>query len=478
MFVSIKNFLFRNSTPGQTLAKNTFWLFFGQITGRLVRAALIIAAARILGPESWGAFSYVMSLIAFFLIFSDLGVSAIVTRESAKDQTASYSYFATALALKLCLLALMVGIIIFGKSFLTAIPEAKILLPLVPLILILDSLRNFGFSISRATEKMQWEAFNEIITNIGITAFGFYFLLRAPTSLNLTAAYAIGTAIGLGLTIATLWQYAKTIFTSFNYRLIKPLISAALPFALASFLGAIMINTDLLMLGWLRSPAEVGFYSAAQKPVLFLYTLAALFATSLFPTITKIGLREKERARRLLEKALTVSLFLALPMGLGGTLLGKEIVAAVFGPAYAPAVATFQILMLTLIIIYPSVIVSNTLLAYNQQKKFIVFSLLGAIGNVVFNFLLIPLFGIIGCAVATIFTQLIANGFIWKQLHGVIQFSIVSRLKKIILATLMVLAIMFGLEKLNINIFIIVGGGVIAYLALLKIQKEELLNLT
>src|SRR3989344_2935660 len=119
MLERITRFLFENQTTKQTVVKNTFWLFFGQILGRLFRAALVIAAARILGPTSWGAFSYVVGLIAFLQIFADLGLNAIVTRESAKDPSQSRRYFATAFFIKIVLLGLSSAFLMIGAPYLT-----------------------------------------------------------------------------------------------------------------------------------------------------------------------------------------------------------------------------------------------------------------------------------------------------------------------------------------------------------------------
>lgn len=477
MLKKIRGFLFENQTQKQTLAKNTFWLFFGQISGRTLRAGLIIFAARLLGPESWGAFSYVMSLIAFLLILSDIGISAIVTRESAKNPGTSAEYFSTAFFLKIFLLSIGSLLLIFGAPYLTKIVEARMLLSIVTLLLIFDSIRNFGFAISRAVEHMQWEAINEIVTNIFIVTLGIYALLKSPGSASLTYAYIAGTGVGMILMIYTLRHYVAKIFTHFNYKLIKPILSSSLPFAFASFLGAIMINTDLIMLGWMRSPVEIGYYSAAQKPVLFLYTMAGLFAASLFPVLSKLSHSEhRERFRRILEKSLVASLFTALPAVLIGLPLSSGIVKLLFGQEYLPAVGSFQVLLLTLPVIFPSVIVSNSLLATNQQKKFIRFSLIGAIGNILFNFLLIPVLGIVGCSVSTFITQILANAFIWKKMDETVHFTITDKLGKILLASLISSALAIELQALGLPILITISASIVLYLVITTLLKEDTLS--
>ena len=270
-------------------------------------------------------------------------------------------------------------------------------------------------------------------------------------------------------------KYFIGLLANFNFHLIKTILSNSLPFALASFLGAIMINTDLIMLGWMRTAEEVGFYSAAQKPIQFFYTLAALFATSIFPIMTKLAEKPKEEFKNLLEKMLRISLLISMPIAIGGIILGKEITLLIYGQNYLAATAPFQILLLTLFIIPPSIIVSNSLLACGQQKKFITFSLIGAVGNITFNFLLIPLFGTAGCAFSTLITQILANAFIWNEMKQVSDFSILNKIKKILFASL-TMAVYLLLAK-SFGIPLIINGllALPVYFGSLKLLKEELI---
>src|SRR3989344_7274791 len=262
MLEKIRKLLFEDQELAKRVTQNYFWLLFGQIGGRLTRVAIVVYAARILGPASWGAFSYAMSLAAFMLIFSDVGVSAIVTKEAVRDPNLSKKYFSTALGIKLALLAAGIAILIFAAPHITKIPEAKPLLPIIAFVLLFDSLRNFGFAISRSQEKMQIEGLNEIATNFFISILGFAALFLYQTSKALTVSYAVAVTLGFFLITLQLKDYFKNALGNFDQTLIKPILKTAWPFALASSLGAIMINTDTILIGWLKPAAAVGWNSA------------------------------------------------------------------------------------------------------------------------------------------------------------------------------------------------------------------------
>ena len=420
MLTKIKNLLFENQNFRQKIIKNTFWLFSGQLIGRLIRVLIVIYAARILGPASWGAFSYAMSLAAFMLIFSDIGVSAIVTKESARNPELRQKYFSTALVIKSFLLAAGMLILLLGAPYLTKIEEAKILIPIISFVLLFDSLRNFGFAISRSEEKMEIEGINEIATNFFISVFGFAALYLEPTSRALAISYAAAVGIGFFLIAFKLRKYFKSLSSHFDASLLKPILKTAWPFALASSLGAIMINTDTIIIGWLLEPAEVGFYSAAQRPVQLLYVLPSLFAASLFPSLSRLAKEKTGEFKSVLSNALKIAIFSSIPVTLIGIIWGGEIINLLFGADYLNAIPAFKILMATILIIFPAAIITNATLALDQQKNFIAFSAIGVFGNIILNILLIPSYGIAGCAAATVITQIIANSFTWHRLKKVL----------------------------------------------------------
>ena len=118
----LKRFLFHNQNTAQTIAKNTFWLSFGEITGRFLRVAIIFYAARVLGVAGYGTFSYMTNLAGLVTIFSDVGLSGVLIREVAKDKEKRMALFSTSLVLKMALLLLSLFFIVFGTPLLTTSP--------------------------------------------------------------------------------------------------------------------------------------------------------------------------------------------------------------------------------------------------------------------------------------------------------------------------------------------------------------------
>ncbi len=422
--MSILAWLTENRTPRQTIAKNTFWLAAGQVGSRLLRAAIVIYAARTLGAGSWGAFAYALGIVTFLTVFSDIGINGIITREAARSPALRDRYLASAFALKLVLIALLTAAAALTLPYLTKIAEARALLPILLFVFAFDTLRDLGSAFARALEQMQIEALAGILTNAAIVFLGFLFLALAPTSAALAWGYVLGSASGAILIAFALRKHLRRLRGAFDPRLWRQIMRTAWPFGLLAMMGAVMLNTDIVMLGWLRSPQEVGYYSAAQKIVQLLYVLPTFFASSMFPLLTRLAREDALAARTFLEKSVAGVLMLAAPLAALGAAFGGTIIKTLFGAAYAPAAPAFSILMLTLILTYPSILIGNAIFAYRRERAFVSFVLLAVTLNVAWNFALIPRFGIAGAAGATLATQLMADTLIWYRMKRVNGFTI------------------------------------------------------
>ncbi len=477
MFKKIKSLLFENRDTRQTITKNVVWLSIGQFGGRLIRAFIVIYAARVMGAAEYGLFSYALGLAGFFTVFSDIGVGQIMTRESAKNPDQRSYYFSTAFWIKSILLALTTVVIIFIVPSFSNISGIETLLPFVALLVIFDGLRELALSFFRALEKMEWEAIVTLITNSVIAASGFVVLYHFATVRTFTMTYALSVGVGAAIAVFIIRQEFYKVFTHGRRDLVKPIISSAIPIAFLSALGAFMLNTDFVMLGWWQSPQAIGYYSAGQKIVQFLFMLPAIIASAVFPTLARlIGQQERDKIRSLMEKSVAIAFLMSLPIVIGGIVLAKPIIELIYGPEYAPAVANFGVLMITLLFNSLGVLIGNAAIAYNRQKQITKYLLASAIGNAIFDVILIPIYGIIGSSIATIMALAINIGFCWSLLKKINNFHVLPHLTKILLASAVMGAFSFMLNEFNISVIINIILSMIIYFGILYLLKEKSLE--
>lgn len=475
MLKKIKEFLFHNNTTSQTIVKNVFWLSFGQIFSRLIRSFIIIYSARILGASEFGVFSYIMGLAGFFTVFSDIGVNPIMIRESSQKPESTSSYVATSFWIKLTLLSIASILIIFVAPFFAKSQLTAPLILLVALLVFFDSMREFATSVLRIKERMDMEAFVTIVTNVSIVALGFVALLYSSTAKSFTVSYSFGVGIGTLISFYVARKQLASIFKSFKKNLVRPILFSSIPVALLSMFGTFMLNTDIVMIGFWRTLEEIGLYSASQKILLFLYMLPAVVIMTIFPALSRfIGQGNKEKIRMLIEKTVTSSLLIAVPISIGGVILSREIILFLYGASYLPTVPVFTILIITIVLAFPGLAVSNYMLAYNAQKKLAPYIILGALSNIIFDALLIPKYGIVGSAFATLGAHLIYDSSAWIMAKKLNNFFTLRYLKSIFIAGAFMAIGTFIFKSIGMNLILNIALSSIIYIGILIILKEKL----
>jgi len=475
MIAKIRSFLFENKTARQTVAKNTFWLAVSQLGSRLIRAAIIIYAARVLGAAEYGLFSYVLGFAGFFTIFSDIGVGHLLTRDTARHPDERPQYFSNSFWAKITLLALTAVLIIFIAPHITNIEMAKALVPLVAILVIADGLREFSIAFLRGMERMETEAFIVTIMNVTIMAAGFAILAVQQTARALLYSYIASVVAAAVLAVLILRRYYGHIFRYVSIDRIRYIVKTSWPIAFSSMLGIFMLNTDMVMLGWWRTAEEIGYYAVGQRIIQVLYTLPALLASATFPMLSRLVKEQSPRERDLNETSMTMIYLAALPLAMGGIIVAPDLIELVFGPQYLPAVLSFRILLLTPLLAFPAILLSNLVVAHNQQRPTLKYVAVGAGGNIIFNAVLIPLLGIMGAAIATLVAQLLNYGLIWRHMKKMSDFHTLRYLKKTAIAVSVMGIATILLKYAGVHVAANITISAIIYFALLWKMKEKTL---
>ncbi len=473
MIQKLKNLLLKNTTARQTVVKNVVWLSLSNFAGRLIRGLFIIFAARLLGASEYGVFSYALSLAGFFTIFADIGISQILTKEISREPQKATQYFATSFWLKIGLLIFTTILLIFVAPYFSKIESAKMLLYFVALLTIFDNLREFINSLFRAREKMELEAIVNVSMNIAIATIGAIVLYFSQTAKAITISYVGSAGVGFLVAAFIARNEFRKIISAFDKNLIKPILKLSMPIVLLSLLGVFMLNVDTIMLGWFRTAQEIGYYSAGQRIIQLLYMIPAIISSALFPSMSRAA-GIKEKTALIMERGISAVYGFALPIVVGGIILAGPIINFLYGQEYMPGVSTFKILLVTILIIFPQSLLLNMVIAHNKQNKIGIYVGMASVGNIIFNYLLIPKFGIAGAAWATVIVQIMYSALTWNMVKKMSPFNTVSNLKKIFIASVCLGVIAFALNLLNLPVLlnIIISAG--AYLLILFTLKEPI----
>lgn len=391
-------------TSGQTrdIRSNSIWMMFEQICRLSVAMLLTAWMARSLGPHEMGRLSFSLSLCALLGIITTMGLNRIMVREFsvATDPNEESRLLGTALAMR------------FAAS--AAIAALAILLCLI-------------------LSPADWLIVAILVPGFFFNAFDLVNLLyqshlRSGTIVRCKLlAFAISSSIKAGLLAAGAglhwlafaclmdWVAAAIALAWLYYREHAPMASLrpAWPLALrlfkesrleivAGFSGLVFTRIDQVMLQVFHEPAQVALMAVSSRLTESWYFVPASLVASTFPIIVRLKAAAPEMATMRLRSLYRQVAWLGIAAAVGVTWFADEIISILYGVQYLEASRILVIQVWSGVFMSLGIASGSWLVAEGQVGKNMRRNMLGAAVNVSLNLWLIPTYGAIGAAWATL----------------------------------------------------------------------------
>lgn len=193
-----------------------------------------------------------------------------------------------------------------------------------------------------------------------------------------------------------------------NYNFKRHFKPIAVFFAI-SCAAVIYTNLDTVMLGFIKTDTDVGYYNAAVKIKNILVSVVTSLGVVLLPRASYYIEHEmREEFLRITRKAINFVILLASPMVLYFILFAKESIFFLSGDAYVGSIIPMQIIMPTILLIGLSNIMGIQMLVPMGKEKLVLYSeIAGAIVDLVINIILIPQMAAAGAAIGTLIAELV-----------------------------------------------------------------------
>ncbi|MGH9816809.1 MAG: oligosaccharide flippase family protein, partial [Candidatus Acidiferrales bacterium] len=187
----------------------------------------------------------------------------------------------------------------------------------------------------------------------------------------------------------------------------------ALTMGAVQALGLLNYNFDAVLLGFLRGVREVGVYNAAYKVLTVALAVPLAYFQGLFPALSRTWGEGAAALRGLAERSLRLCAIVAIPIGVGGTLLAEPVVALLFGPQYAESAGPLKLLVWSAVLVILRGSYRHGLNAAGMQNLDLRCAVASCSLNVGLNVVLIPRFGVMGAAAATVTADVV-----WLAMAG------------------------------------------------------------
>lgn len=176
---------------------------------------------------------------------------------------------------------------------------------------------------------------------------------------------------------------------------------------------SIFKTMDKVMLG-VMSPTkeEVGFYEYAERIIHIPNILINSLGTVMLPRVSSMIASNDDSYKKGIFTSMVFSMAIASSMSFGLMGISREFVPFFYGPGYDKIVSLYLILLPCCIFMsFATVIRTQHLLPFHRDKDLLIASILGAVFNLVVNWILIPRWGCVGAAVATLASEIIVCAY-------------------------------------------------------------------
>lgn len=440
--------------------------------------------SRVLGADGIGTYSYVYSIAYYFGLCGMLGISNHGSRCIALlkyDREKASQEFANLYCIQFVTSAVaLLFYIIFADLFFSGNKSIAFIDTLFTISYLLD-INWFFFGM----EQFKITVTRNIIIKI-LTVCCIFVFVKTDSDLWL---YTLIMASGSVLSQLYLWlQIRKFICIKFPVwndikRNIKPVLILFIPVAAYSIYKVM----DKIMLGALTTVTQVGYYESAEKIINIPVGFITAFGTVMLPRISAL-VSEGDDSQIRKYNQLSFRYFTILVSAVVFGLIGiSDVLAPVyFGDAFIPSSPLIKGLSLTLIFMtWANIIRTQYLIPNKRDYPYVISTLCGAIINLMFNLIFIPILGALGALIGTVLAEasvFFAQAFLVRKEFPVFKF-VMQTIPFFVFGGIMSLCVytVGNMREESISTLIIqVVLGAVVYLGLcfgyLLIVKDEILK--
>jgi O-antigen/teichoic acid export membrane protein len=448
------------------VARGSGFALLGSFVNRGVVFLIHVLVARHLGPHAFGLYALGLTTLKICVEFSKIGLDVagmrFVSLHKDKDRSKLKGAIVSSLGISI-VSGILFGILLYYTAGPVAVgifskpefePVVRLFACSVPFVACTTVFASLllGFRTTRYTVIVR-----DFVMPVSNLLFIIFFSIDGLSLPGVLYAYILSHVIGIlagmgSLTMLFADWIRPVIRPSFEF---KALMSYSIPIFLIALVRNIYGWSDTIMLGFLSSSSEVGFYRvAAEIPLampLFLGAVNSIYS----PMVAHLHDNdEMQRLSHILKTSVRWVSYTTIPICFFFVLFSQELMM-MYGREYVEKSHIILIILsFAQLINTISGNVGTTLLMTGKQNIQLINAVICVVINIVLNIVLIPLYGAIGTAIAMLITLFIANSIkIWLVYYFYKMHPFSSSVVKFVSGSLAILIIFMILNQYFIHVF-------------------------
>jgi O-antigen/teichoic acid export membrane protein len=401
--------------------KNTLYIFAGRASNVVFLFLLTLVVSRQLGPALFGVFSFLTAVVVAANCFSNLGLDTWMVREVTKTPSQGKLYLSNILGLKIgtSVVTILLIFLIFRT---TDLPETTLsLLWLLSISLLFNTISQTLWHYGNCFKEFIYHSVLWATSNIIKAGTGIALVLLFHEIEPLIWGIVVAEAIALIISFCVIRNRFGAFVPEFQFMVWKNFLVRSAPIAMGMIFSVLYFRLDIVMLQLMTGEKIVGFYSAAYRLFEVAVVLPHSFMLVIFPTLVEEYDSDQSQFKNRFKKVLVLYSLIGGGIALVLWSFSHEIIRAIYGDKFLLSADILEVLSWVILLFFINFFLSNLLIA-SGREKINAWNLVGAtVLNISLNLILIPNYGAIGAAWATLFCEVGLIALISLQVRKVIK---------------------------------------------------------
>lgn len=457
----------------KSVAKGIIYLGITRLLFLASGYVIHLGLGRLLGPELYGTYSVVISLITMINLVLTTGIPSAASKFVSERPDMAQSILKTSAKLLFYLSLFTFATYFISANFVAELLRDRTLTPLIRLSSIIIPIYAFFrlyLSYLNGLQDYRNQSIVSIVYYLSKIGFVFGFVFLGYSVYGAVFGISISPIVGLfvAITIAGIPQGVA------KYENYTRIIRFALPIILLSLALNFAISIDLLALkAIIRNPQEIGYYSAASMISKVPLVLLGALNMALFPAISSVTyLNNLKKSRRYIYEGFRYVLIILIPISVFVSITAPEFVSLLYSYKYTMASKPLRILIIGILFFSVFSYLLNIVVASGKPITALYFSIFLLVLSSILSIFLIYFYRMVGAAMAVTLASLISMTIL--LLYIIHNFGSVvpwATLIKAVLSSLLITPILY-IRVSGIQLIVLYLTSFFLYLALLGVLGE------
>jgi O-antigen/teichoic acid export membrane protein len=398
--------------PNPTLKRSSALVRYGgfvvsvgtaRVLGLLITSVTFPILLRRLGVETYGVWSYVVAVCAFFEVLANPGLSTHIAQQVAAHRHPSAELIPDFLALRALSVLVAITVLFVVAGFESRHDVRRLLLG-YGIALLCVGLTGSDFLLT-SLELFHLRSILSLIQQ-ALYAAGVLILIHSPKDIFWLPTSILGSALATNLAgWFALWRNGFRPPLAITPGRWRAILVPSFHYAATTMMATAYHRTGHLVVRWFLGDYALGLYAAAVRFVDLLRNFVSIALGVLMP---RMALAAQSRAglRRLVHAAVSAVSAVGIPLMLGTLATAHLVVPWVLGKGYADAVQPVRLMAAFLLTGPMASLLSGTVLyALGRHRAYLASATVGALAAVLFSLALVHFFALSGVCVAFVLAE-------------------------------------------------------------------------